>query len=756
MHPNIKKLLILLSLIVVPVVVHAQFFEQAATTGGGGGGSPGGSNTQVQYNNGGNFGGISGVVSNGTSVTISANNLRLTGASSGTSILNASSTGGGTNTLPAGTTTLAGLSTSQIFSGTNEFDNTVTVSGASLAVGGSQSVAAWTTSGVRYKGITGATTLNDTTSSGTVAAAYTNIFGGGTTITASNPVTFTRYIGSYFNVASAGSNVTFGQKFAIGGSAINVDGDSVASNPVIYISGSWFSGGTATTTKPHFLIEPPGVPSTAWNTNGTAIAANALTGFTGNLIDTQTNGVSQWRASGTGAVAQRGNLTLTVNGSEFQLRNGGTSVSSPASNSTQLGTADAAVPSAQTLRVQSVVAGTTDATGQIYTHIGSLGTGAANSGNYIIQTGTAGGTTGSSQHTPATVATFGPSSVLSSAGISALNITQTISNASATHDVLAVRMSNTSSGAAFLIQAYAGTTGTSSVFSISKAGAVLASSTITGSQVVSTSNTDSVGVGITGNAGTFFMRNGGTNWSSPGSNVFQLGLAAAATATDQTLQSQGSTGASSNGSMLTVSAGSASGTTAVSGGSLVLKAGDATGASGTRNGGNLILKAGTGGSIGGSIILQTAATTTLTTIISANSIGLIALPQITTDAGLTDATLCIDSTNNVIYKGSGVAGICLGTSSIRYKPYIVDLDVGLAEIIKLKPIKYKTDKLHGDPNKILYGFTAEQGGEVLPELMGKDIEGKPNTFDYLGVVPALVKAIQEQQQEIDALKRRIN
>lgn len=42
---------------------------------GGGSGSPGGSNTQLQYNNAGSFGGISGATTNGTAVTYSAGNL---------------------------------------------------------------------------------------------------------------------------------------------------------------------------------------------------------------------------------------------------------------------------------------------------------------------------------------------------------------------------------------------------------------------------------------------------------------------------------------------------------------------------------------------------------------------------------------------------------------------------------------------------------------------------------------------------------
>lgn len=45
------------------------------TSGSGGGGSPGGSNTQVQYNNSGAFGGITGATTDGTTLTLVAPNL---------------------------------------------------------------------------------------------------------------------------------------------------------------------------------------------------------------------------------------------------------------------------------------------------------------------------------------------------------------------------------------------------------------------------------------------------------------------------------------------------------------------------------------------------------------------------------------------------------------------------------------------------------------------------------------------------------
>lgn len=124
--------------------------------------------------------------------------------------------------------------------------------------------------------------------------------------------------------------------------------------------------------------------------------------------------------------------------------------------------------------------------------------------------------------------------------------------------------------------------------------------------------------------------------------------------------------------------------------------------------------------------------------------GSITAKGIAADTGQTDATLCVVTSTGQFYYGTGTLGICLGTSSLRYKHDVRPLDVGLAQIAELQPISYELNAGHGDdPNHLLYGFSAEQGGSVLPALMGRDAEGRPNTFDYLGVVPVIVNAVQQ-------------
>jgi Chaperone of endosialidase len=129
------------------------------------------------------------------------------------------------------------------------------------------------------------------------------------------------------------------------------------------------------------------------------------------------------------------------------------------------------------------------------------------------------------------------------------------------------------------------------------------------------------------------------------------------------------------------------------------------------------------------------------------------LAGLSSDVTHTDASVCEDTTTHALYFGSGTIGICLGTSSARYKHDMTALNAGVQTIVALNPISYKVNSDHGDPNKILYGFTAEEMYKVVPDLVDLDADGKPNTADYVGLIPVLVKAIQQQQREIDDLKR---
>ena len=69
--------------------------------------------------------------------------------------------------------------------------------------------------------------------------------------------------------------------------------NGAASTPPLKLTGAIFTGGSATTTKPQFLIEPAGTTSNNWSTAGTGLGINAASGFAGNLMDLQVNAASR-------------------------------------------------------------------------------------------------------------------------------------------------------------------------------------------------------------------------------------------------------------------------------------------------------------------------------------------------------------------------------------------------------------------------------------------------------------------------------
>lgn len=70
--------------------------------------------------------------------------------------------------------------------------------------------------------------------------------------------------------------------------------NGAASTPALSLTGSVFTGGSGTSTKPLFLIEPAGTTAaTTWSTAGTPFGLNTPSGFAGNLVDFKVGGNSQ-------------------------------------------------------------------------------------------------------------------------------------------------------------------------------------------------------------------------------------------------------------------------------------------------------------------------------------------------------------------------------------------------------------------------------------------------------------------------------
>lgn len=95
----------------------------------------------------------------------------------------------------------------------------------------------------------------------------------------------------------------------------SIGGASAASTPNLRLSGGWFTGGSGTTTFPHFLIQDTGTTAVStWSTAGTAIGVNAVSGFAGNFLDFHTNGgASLFSVSSAGNLVAAGTITAGGN-----------------------------------------------------------------------------------------------------------------------------------------------------------------------------------------------------------------------------------------------------------------------------------------------------------------------------------------------------------------------------------------------------------------------------------------------------------
>lgn len=99
---------------------------------------------------------------------------------------------------------------------------------------------------------------------------------------------------------------------------------------------------------------------------------------------------------------------------------------------------------------------------------------------------------------------------------------------------------------------------------------------------------------------------------------------------------------------------------------------------------------------------------------------------------------------------------CL-SSTARIKQDIEPLDEGLATVMALRPVSYDL-KPEYDPKGLgpQVGLIAEDVQKVDPRLIGLDTQGHPLGVRYMQLTAVLVKAIQDQQREINQLKRELH
>lgn len=95
----------------------------------------------------------------------------------------------------------------------------------------------------------------------------------------------------------------------------------------------------------------------------------------------------------------------------------------------------------------------------------------------------------------------------------------------------------------------------------------------------------------------------------------------------------------------------------------------------------------------------------------------------------------------------------LNTSDARLKKNIADLNYGLYAVMNMRPVQYDWKDNSEKVKKI--GFLAQELRNVIPEAVVGDETKENLAVNYIELIPVLVKAIQEQQKQIEDLKLQV-
>jgi hypothetical protein len=96
-------------------------------------------------------------------------------------------------------------------------------------------------------------------------------------------------------------------------------------------------------------------------------------------------------------------------------------------------------------------------------------------------------------------------------------------------------------------------------------------------------------------------------------------------------------------------------------------------------------------------------------------------------------------------------GIVTWDSDVRLKQGVHDLRYGLRDIMQLRPVSYTWKQASDGPVQL--GLLAQEVEAVVPELVttAHDVD-RTKGINYIGLLPVMIKAMQEQQDIITALK----
>jgi hypothetical protein len=128
---------------------------------------------------------------------------------------------------------------------------------------------------------------------------------------------------------------------------------------------------------------------------------------------------------------------------------------------------------------------------------------------------------------------------------------------------------------------------------------------------------------------------------------------------------------------------------------------------------------------------------------AANESNVIRIGQVQTKTFIAGISGVPMSGATVVVKPTGQLGVV--ASSARYKTDIRDLSDASDRLAQLRPVSYQYKT---EPGVTHFGLIAEEVDKVMPELVVRDEQSRPETVQYLEIIPLLLKERQAQQAEL--------
>ena len=127
-------------------------------------------------------------------------------------------------------------------------------------------------------------------------------------------------------------------------------------------------------------------------------------------------------------------------------------------------------------------------------------------------------------------------------------------------------------------------------------------------------------------------------------------------------------------------------------------------------------------------------------------------------APMTDVCMRVDENGNGLFDGDVVAFSTTIASDARLKENVKDLNYGLKDVLDIRPVSFDWKEKRNGQHDI--GVIAQEIEKIIPEVVVEvdtlNSEDTHKTVDYAKLTSVLIKAVQEQQQQINELKEKLN